>query len=80
MASPSDTHPVLVAHLEQLATVLDASYGLSLSGDLERRYRNLDQTVRPSTLTRALEDQRDRFESYLEDARPKPAEPERVDE
>jgi hypothetical protein len=76
MAKPTDTHPVLVAHLEGLVTVLDAAFGLSMAEDLQRRYRNLEGQVRPTSLTRALEGARDRWESYLEEAQKveKPAE------
>lgn len=68
MAKPTDTHPVLVSHLEGLVTVLDAAFGLSMAEDLQRRYRNLENQVRPTSLTRALEGARDRWESYLEEA------------
>jgi hypothetical protein len=68
MAKPTDVHPVLVSHLQTLVTALDAAYGLALSEDLARQYRNVEGQTRPTRLTRLLEDQRDRFEAYVEEA------------
>lgn len=76
----AEVEPVLVAHLEELVTVLDAAYGLSLSDDLSRRYRNMQQQTRISPLTNLLETQLERFTSYVESAKPAPKPVEAADE
>ena len=67
-----ETQPVLQDHIRELVTVLDAAYGLSLSDDLARRYRNMHPQVRVSPLTNLLETNLERFTSYVESVRPVP--------
>lgn len=68
----TEIQPVLTAHLEELVMVLDHAYALSLADDLARRHRNMQPQVRVSPLTNKLEEQRDRFTSYIESQRQNP--------
>jgi hypothetical protein len=57
---------VLRGHLEDFLRVLDAAYGKSAAEDLVRGYATMGSgTHRPSNLTRALEQARDRVQGYL---------------
>lgn len=68
MAEPLEEIPVLATDLERLRSVLGTVASWSFTLDLADQYRNLENSVSKSRLTRELENWEQRIYAYIKDS------------